>query len=137
MTQCFVRSSSVRISIFFMSQFWKVLTLLPEFQHESRHSLSFCQSPCCSFSTLSHGGILPNRASHHVRNYKITSRLISFHNLFRLCDFFCVFYFRVTVAFFALSGLDILNSLHLVENNKKDIIEWIYSNQKLPDKSSK
>lgn len=51
--------------------------------------------------------------------------------------FLFVFYFRVTVAFFALSGLDILNSLHLVENNKKDIIEWIYSNQKLPDKSSK
>ncbi|XP_078374202.1 geranylgeranyl transferase type-1 subunit beta-like isoform X1 [Oculina patagonica] len=43
---------------------------------------------------------------------------------------------RVTVAFFALSGLDILNSLHLVENNKEEIIEWIYSNQKLPDKTS-
>ncbi|XP_073243213.1 geranylgeranyl transferase type-1 subunit beta-like [Porites lutea] len=40
---------------------------------------------------------------------------------------------RVTVAFFALSGLDILNSLHIVEENKKEIIEWIYSNQKLPD----
>ncbi|XP_029208313.2 geranylgeranyl transferase type-1 subunit beta-like isoform X1 [Acropora millepora] len=39
---------------------------------------------------------------------------------------------RVTVAFFALSGLDILNSLHLVEPNKKEIIEWIYHNQKLP-----
>ena len=36
------------------------------------------------------------------------------------------------MAFFALSGLDILNSLHLVEPNKKEIIEWIYSNQKLP-----
>lgn len=43
---------------------------------------------------------------------------------------------RVTVAFFALSGLDILNSLHLVEDNKKRIIEWIYSNQKLPDTST-
>ena len=48
-----------------------------------------------------------------------------------------MFYFRVTVAFFALSGLDILNSLHLVEKSKEDIIEWLYSNQKLPDKSSK
>ena len=48
-----------------------------------------------------------------------------------------MFYFRVTVAFFALSGLDILNSLHVVEKNKKDIIEWFYSNQKLPGKSSK
>jgi len=40
------------------------------------------------------------------------------------------------VAFFALSGLDILNSLHLVEDNKYEIIEWIYSNQKLPDTSN-
>lgn len=39
------------------------------------------------------------------------------------------------MAFFALSGLDILNSLHLVEDNKSGIIEWIYSNQKLPDDS--
>ena len=55
---------------------------------------------------------------------------------FLLCYLF-IFYFRVTVAFFALSGLDILNSLHVVEKNKKDIIEWFYSNQKLPGKSSK
>ena len=41
------------------------------------------------------------------------------------------------MAFFALSGLDILNSLHFVEKNKQDIIEWLYSNQKLPEKSSK
>lgn len=46
---------------------------------------------------------------------------------------FCFDCDRVTVAFFALSGLDILNSLHIVEENKKEIIEWIYSNQKLPD----
>ena len=39
------------------------------------------------------------------------------------------------MAFFALSGLDILNSLHLVEDNKNGIIEWIYSNQKVPDSS--
>ena len=36
------------------------------------------------------------------------------------------------MAFFALSGLDILNSLHIVEENKKEMIEWVYSNQKLP-----
>ena len=53
----------------------------------------------------------------------------------KVCDFF--FFSRVTVAFFALSGLDVLNSLHLVENNKEEMIEWIYSNQKLPDKSGK
>ncbi|XP_077200448.1 geranylgeranyl transferase type-1 subunit beta isoform X4 [Paroedura picta] len=37
---------------------------------------------------------------------------------------------RLTVAFFALSGLDMLDSLGVV--NKEDIIEWIYSLQVLP-----
>ncbi|KAJ6669696.1 hypothetical protein lerEdw1_000245 [Lerista edwardsae] len=37
---------------------------------------------------------------------------------------------RLTVAFFALSGLDMLDSLDVV--NKEDIIEWIYSLQVLP-----
>lgn len=41
------------------------------------------------------------------------------------------------MAFFALSGLDVLNSLQLIEKDKTDIIEWLYSNQKLPDISSK
>ncbi|XP_029427252.1 geranylgeranyl transferase type-1 subunit beta isoform X2 [Rhinatrema bivittatum] len=37
---------------------------------------------------------------------------------------------RLTIAFFALSGLDMLDSLDVV--NKADIIEWIYSLQVLP-----
>ncbi|KAM9201544.1 LOW QUALITY PROTEIN: geranylgeranyl transferase type-1 subunit beta-like [Dugong dugon] len=37
---------------------------------------------------------------------------------------------RLTIAFFALSGLDMLDSLNVV--NKDDIIEWIYSLQVLP-----
>ncbi|CAJ0924059.1 unnamed protein product [Ranitomeya imitator] len=37
---------------------------------------------------------------------------------------------RLTIAFFALSGLDMLDSLHVV--NKDEIIEWIYSLQVLP-----
>uniref|UniRef100_G1TK87 Geranylgeranyl transferase type-1 subunit beta n=2 Tax=Oryctolagus cuniculus TaxID=9986 RepID=G1TK87_RABIT len=37
---------------------------------------------------------------------------------------------RLTIAFFALSGLDMLDSLDVV--NKDDIIEWIYSLQVLP-----
>lgn len=40
---------------------------------------------------------------------------------------------RLTVAFFALSGLDVLNSLDVIESEKKDIINWIYSLQVLPD----
>ncbi|XP_078698686.1 geranylgeranyl transferase type-1 subunit beta-like [Branchiostoma floridae x Branchiostoma belcheri] len=39
---------------------------------------------------------------------------------------------RLTVAFFALSGLDLLGALDTV--NKQEIIDWIYSLQVLPDK---
>ncbi|KAF6126359.1 protein geranylgeranyltransferase type I subunit beta [Phyllostomus discolor] len=41
---------------------------------------------------------------------------------------------RLTIAFFALSGLDMLDSLDVV--NKEDIIEWIYSLQVLPTEDS-
>ncbi|XP_009468583.1 PREDICTED: geranylgeranyl transferase type-1 subunit beta-like, partial [Nipponia nippon] len=41
---------------------------------------------------------------------------------------------RLTIAFFALSGLDMLDSLDVV--NKNDIIEWIYSLQVLPTEDS-
>lgn len=48
-----------------------------------------------------------------------------------------ILFCRITVAFFALSGLDILNSLDSVENDKNNIIDWIYHNQKLPSESGK
>ena len=38
----------------------------------------------------------------------------------------------MTVAFFSISGLDILNELEVLEDEKSDIIEWIYSLQLLP-----
>ncbi|XP_072372576.1 geranylgeranyl transferase type-1 subunit beta isoform X2 [Scyliorhinus torazame] len=41
---------------------------------------------------------------------------------------------RLTIAFFALSGLDMLSALHLVD--KASIIEWIYSLQVLPTEDS-
>ncbi|EDO31665.1 predicted protein [Nematostella vectensis] len=41
---------------------------------------------------------------------------------------------RVTVAFFAISALDVLDALDCIEKEKKDIIEWIYSHQ-VPPKS--
>jgi len=41
----------------------------------------------------------------------------------------------MTVAFFAISGLDMLNALDTVESEKADIIEWIYALQVLPDAS--
>lgn len=40
---------------------------------------------------------------------------------------------RVTIAFFAVSGLDVLNSLHLLSDSfKTDIINWIYHLQVIP-----
>ncbi|KAL5004408.1 hypothetical protein ScPMuIL_017864 [Solemya velum] len=41
---------------------------------------------------------------------------------------------RMTIAFFALSGLDILDSLSEIEADRDNIINWIYSLQLLPDK---
>ncbi|XP_064621057.1 geranylgeranyl transferase type-1 subunit beta-like [Lineus longissimus] len=40
---------------------------------------------------------------------------------------------RMTVAFFGISGLDVLDALDQLDGQKKDIIEWIYSLQVLPD----
>ena len=42
---------------------------------------------------------------------------------------------RMTIAFFAISGLDMLNALDAVDSVKADIIEWIYAFQVLPDPS--
>lgn len=42
--------------------------------------------------------------------------------------------FRMTIAYFAISGLDILNALDSInEERKKHIIEWIYSLQIVND----
>ncbi|CAG2120896.1 unnamed protein product, partial [Medioppia subpectinata] len=43
---------------------------------------------------------------------------------------------RLTIAFFAISGLDLLDCLHLIEPQKRDIIEWIYSLQILVTKNN-
>jgi len=40
---------------------------------------------------------------------------------------------RITVAFFAISGLDMLDALDVIDNEKADIIEWIYAFQILPN----
>ena len=45
----------------------------------------------------------------------------------------CVILFRLTVCFFALSGLDVLDALDVIDKNRQDIIDWIYSLQVLPD----
>jgi len=42
---------------------------------------------------------------------------------------------RMTIAFFAISGLDMLNALDAVDGEKANIIEWIYAFQVLPDAS--
>jgi len=43
----------------------------------------------------------------------------------------------MTIAFFALSGLDLLNALDKIENERQSIIDWIYSLQVLPDQQGK
>jgi prenyltransferase beta subunit len=45
---------------------------------------------------------------------------------------------RLTIAFFAISGLDILNALDVLDDKKKEhIIDWIYRLQVVPDGSRK
>ena len=39
---------------------------------------------------------------------------------------------RMTIAFFAISGLDLLDALDKISITKGDMIEWIYSLQVLP-----
>lgn len=42
--------------------------------------------------------------------------------------------FRLSIAFFAISGLDVLNSLNSLSTKMtKDLIEWIYSLQIVPE----
>lgn len=43
--------------------------------------------------------------------------------------------FRLTIVFFALSGLDVLDALDVVDKNV--MIEWIYSLQVLPTEARK
>lgn len=45
-------------------------------------------------------------------------------------------YTRMTILFFGVCGLDILNALDTIQPNERDqIIEWIYAQQVLPDKT--
>ena len=41
------------------------------------------------------------------------------------------FFSRLTIAFFALSGLDVLNALDEIADDKSSYIDWIYSLQVL------
>ena len=45
--------------------------------------------------------------------------------------------FRLSIAFFALSGLDVINALDNVTDTCASIIDWIYSLQILPKNSGK
>ncbi len=42
----------------------------------------------------------------------------------------------MTVLFFALSGLDVMNALDTIEDQKNDIIKWIYAQQVVPSNKS-
>ncbi|KAG1658743.1 Geranylgeranyl transferase type-1 subunit beta [Nymphon striatum] len=42
---------------------------------------------------------------------------------------------KMTLAFFSISGLDMLNSLSVIDDKKQDIINWVYALQVLPGPS--
>ncbi len=46
--------------------------------------------------------------------------------------------YRMTILMFGLSGLDLLSALDTVvpDSYKQEIIEWIYAQQVLPDRSN-
>ena len=64
-----------------------------------------------------------------IRNEQVSQLDIDL--LFDLLSF-CL---RLTIAFFAISGLDLLNSLDIINSDKSEIINWIYSLQIIPRKS--
>ena len=43
----------------------------------------------------------------------------------------------MTVLFFSLSGLDIMDALELNDETKENILNWIYAQQILPDEDGK
>lgn len=49
--------------------------------------------------------------------------------------YICLFFSRLTIIFFALSGLDVLDALDVIDRNV--MIEWIYSLQVLPTEDRK
>ena len=40
---------------------------------------------------------------------------------------------RLSISFFAISGLDVLDSLNLIEKQKQDIVNWVYQFQIISD----
>ena len=63
--------------------------------------------------------------------------------VYLLNDLYCFVYLlnlspsfhRMTLLFFSLSGLDVLDSLDLTPTRKLEIIDWIYAQQVFPDPS--
>lgn len=39
----------------------------------------------------------------------------------------------MTILFFCVSGLDLLNKLDILDDRKSEMIDWIYSQQILPN----
>ena len=79
----------------------------------------------------------PNKifVTYVIRAYFAWSVIIWWH-MYQFCCWsilFIVISFSLTISFFALSGLDVLNALDSVEPERNDIIDWIYSLQVLPD----
>lgn len=53
--------------------------------------------------------------------------------IFNLYFFFQMFFFRLSISFFAISGLDVLGRLDLLDKHREEYINWIYLFQILPN----
>ena len=42
----------------------------------------------------------------------------------------------MTIAFFAISGLDVIDRLEVLDKKKEELVDWIYSLQILPNETS-
>lgn len=71
---------------------------------------------------------------HHLRPLiQAGVQQLQFANAFHFSYCFPILDSRLTVLFFAISGLDLLNHLDdLTDETKKEIIEWIYLQQLHP-----
>lgn len=76
--------------------------------------------------------LLPARLASHDSTRYVNLLCTIIKITFKLIAFLCLI-FRGTIAFFAVCGLDVLNSLHLLTSEmRKNIIEWIYGSLVIP-----
>lgn len=130
---CWYRFFTPSLQVELVSEAWQQRGFLPAELHVSQLPAAYCQvaalmsvfSSCWSWHITQ---VL--LCGLEVRLLMLTNHFISMAG----SNILLFFPRRLTIAFFALSGLDMLDSLDVV--NKEDIVEWIYSLQVLPTEDS-